>query len=75
MSESVTQSIIVRDFSTSYVVPYHQETVQQWMDLEDSAIDPVESGTTSLLVAVVSQLCCVLNSLLDYLSKSIDFLN
>ena len=44
------------------------------MDLEQSAIDPVESGTTLLLVAVVSQLCCVLNSLLDYLRTNIDFL-
>ena len=71
MSESVKQSIFVRDFSFFYVVPYHEETIQQWMDLEQSAI---ESGTTLLLVAVVSQLCCVLNSLLDYLRTNIDFL-
>lgn len=43
----------------------YQETIQQWMDLEDSAIDPVESGTSLLSVGVISQLCCVNSALLS----------
>lgn len=43
----------------------YQETIQQWMDLEDSAIDPVESGTSLLSVGVISQLYCVNSALLS----------
>lgn len=65
MSENVIQGIFICDFSIFYVVRYHQETIQQWMDLEDSAIDPVESGTSLLSVGVISQLCCVNSALLS----------
>ena len=51
-----------------HVVPYHHEVIQQWMDLEDTAIDPVESGRTLLFVAgnyTVAQ-CFALRSSLYY---------
>ena len=28
----------------SCLVPYHDETIQEWMNLEDTAIVPVETG-------------------------------
>lgn len=33
-----------------HVVPYNNDTLQQWMELEDRAIDPVESGMNALLM-------------------------
>lgn len=45
------------------------------MDLEDSAIDPVESESTLLLMAVACQLCRVLNSFfLTHISTNINHL-
>ena len=26
------------------LVPYHHDTIQEWMNVEETAIDPVESG-------------------------------
>ena len=34
------------------LVPYNHETLQQWIALEDAAIDPVESGMTNYIIKV-----------------------
>ena len=34
------------------LVPYSHETLQQWIALEDAAIDPVESGMTNYIIKV-----------------------
>ena len=37
------QLLIIAIFLCS-LVPYHHDTIQEWMNLEETAIDPVESG-------------------------------
>lgn len=47
----------------SMLVPYNHETLQQWMDLEDAAIDPIESGMTNYIINITSMLCRFASSL------------